>query len=93
MNPQTTAFIGIVFTVVGWVVMILWNVFRGGKEVGSTTAAYDEKFRNLTQDIQNLHEAMSANNEMHNENYRDFYREFTSLRLKIAKELGINGGD
>lgn len=89
MNPNTLALIGIVLTVVGWIGLIIWRVYRGGTMVG----AHESQVTALRQDIQELHEIISLNNELHNENYKDFYREFTTLRLKIAKELGINGSN
>lgn len=88
---MNTSLLSIIFTVTGWIFMIIWSAFRGGSHVGKEVAEHKMRIRQLKQDIQSLHEVISTNNNMHDRNYKEFYREFTTLRVKIAKELGING--
>jgi len=77
MNP---AWLSLIFSVVGWIIMVLWNVFKSGKESGVNAAAIAD----LRTDVQNLSEAISVNKDFQDENYRDFYKEFVQLRVKVA---------
>ncbi len=75
--------LAIILNALPWLGWAIYRVFRGGEKIG-------EKITNIQQlreEIQGLNKAISIRNDLEDERYH----EFSKLRLKIAKELGING--
>lgn len=81
------ALIPTALTILGWIGVILWRIFKSGQAIGEA----DADIKNVKQDIETLYQSISVNNNMQNDRYEEFYKEFESFRRKIAKELGING--
>ena len=68
---------------------VVWSIFGKGRDVGR----FEEKVSNLKDDVQHLNEALSVNNDMHNDSLRELQNEVKNFRLKVAAKLGINGSD
>ena len=83
------ALISILLQVLVWIAIALWRTFLSGRKAGN----YEQQIQNLKDDVQGLAASISVNNDMQNSRYHEFYQEFSRFRLKIAKELGINGSD
>lgn len=83
------ALMSMIFSIAGWIVMILVNVFLGGKDVGE----HANQIANVRQDVQDLHEALSTNSDMHNENYQEMRELVYKIKAAVEAFTGktING--
>lgn len=108
MNPALYALIGSCIGVIGWIISTFIGAnktsvnvgFNAGEFKGELNArmkameqliagmATQRDIETLRCDIEELREGISTNNTIH----YGLQKDFDILRLKIAKELGINGG-
>ena len=109
---MSLALIAVIIASLGLIANILREVLTGGMKGGVTLGSVDTSIKRLQDDqnkessarkddVQDLHQSISVNNDMQNDRYREFYEEFRQLeenfhRLdrKVAKYTGdYNGGD
>ena len=88
MNPAFAWIVGIASSVLSGVLIQYWYVpFKISQEVGG----YRERIRKLNEELDELREGVVANREVHDERFREFYKEFHNFRVKVAAKTGING--
>lgn len=86
---MNTSLIALIFSILGWIAMIFWNVFKGGTQLGSTK----KDFENMRDDLDEVRAGLVVSNRMHDENFKDFYKEFVQLRVKVAGYTHDGNGD
>jgi hypothetical protein len=90
-----------------WIGRALWLAFSTGREVGNQLTPAEirllkqelesmhNEMRQLREscrnDVQDIHEVISTNNDMQNDRYHDLAKDLKLWQLKIASKLGING--
>ena len=84
---MSLAHLAIYLQLAGYIVLVLWRVFYGGKSKGRQDACVAE----LRQDMQDMHKTLSTLNDVQDKRYRQLYAEHIRFRIKVAAKLGING--
>ena len=70
---------------------LLLMVLRRTYALGRTAGENRQSLRQMKQDFQELHKAMSAMNDANDRRYRQLYDQHIRFRIKVAAFLGLNG--
>jgi hypothetical protein len=64
-------------------------IYKRGRAEGEESKAIQQ----IKEELENVYEAVSTNNDLQNQRHAEFYREFTKFCRKVAAHTGINGDD